>query len=153
MNPFQFPALRPIAERAGHIRIFDLLLQESLPNELVGRIQVLNLRSGTLVLGVEHGSMATQARFQSGQWLSRLNQAAQTYPGLPQLTGIDIRVNAAQPHRKSRRPGKPPDVGTRQALLDLASSEPDPKLAEAMRRLALVCKPRRDRSSEDHKDP
>lgn len=154
MKPFQFPAIRPIAERAGQIRMFNLLLQESLPNHLVGRVQVLNLRADTLILGVDHGSLATQARFQSGQWLNQINLAAQAHPRLPKLAGIEIRINVEPPLKKLRRPGLPPDAETRQALLNLASSEPDPKLAEAMRRLAQVRNQRRrttvpaDESSE-----
>lgn len=138
MKPVLFPALRPIAERAGLIRMFDLLLQEALPHALIGRIRALNLRNGILVLGADHASLATQARFQSNHWLTQLNVGAARQPGLPQLTGIEIRVTAEAPARKTRRIGQSPDPESRQALLHMAEAESDPLLASALRRLAQV---------------
>lgn len=138
MKPGQYSVIKPIAERAGLIRMFDLFLQETLPHALNGRLRALNLREGILVLGVDHASLATQARFQTRHWLERLNEAARKQGNLPQLLGIEIRIAPDTPRPKLHRTGQPPDAQTRHALLDMAAEESNPQLAQALRRLARI---------------
>nr|MDA3877503.1 DciA family protein [Halothiobacillus sp.] len=138
MKPGQYDALKPIAKRAGLIRMFDLFLQESLPRELIGRIRVLNLRDSILVLGVDHAALATQVRFQARGWLPRLNAAASKQGNLPTLIGVEVRIATDIPRPKIQRTGQEPDAQTRHALLNMANEESDPGLAQALRRLADV---------------
>lgn len=138
MKPGQYDALKPIAKRAGLIKMFDLFLQESLPRELIGRLRVLNLRDGILVLGVDHAALATQVRFQARSWLPRLNAAARKQGNLPALVGVETRIATDSPRPKIHRTGQEPDTQTRRALLNMANEESDPGLAQALRRLADV---------------
>jgi hypothetical protein len=138
MKPGQYDALKPIAKRAGLIKMFDLFLQESLPRELIGRLRVLNLRDGILVLGVDHAALATQVRFQARSWLPRLNAAASKQGNLPALVGVETRIDTDIPRPKIHRTGQEPDTQTRRALLNMANEESDPGLAQALRRLADV---------------
>ena len=129
--------LKPFAARAGQIRMFDLLLLDVLPRNLLGRLRVLNVREGVLVIGVDHAALATQTRFQAPQWLDRLNQAAQKEGNLPSLTNVEIRVASEDrllkpPEKKHRELGE----SARASLRALAEHEPDASLASTLRRLA-----------------
>jgi hypothetical protein len=139
-------ALKPFAARAGQIRMFDLLLLDVLPRNLLGRLRVLNVRDGVLVIGVDHAALATQTRFQAPQWLDRLNQAARKEGNLPPLTNVEIRVASEErllkpPEKKHRELGE----SARASLRTLAEHEPDASLASTLRRLAeLGTKPTSD---------
>ena len=141
-----YDALKPFAARAGQIRMFDLLLMDVLPRNLLGRLRVLNIRDGVLVIGVDHAALATQTRFQAPQWLDRLNQAAQKEGNLPHLTNVEIRVNSEErllkpPVKRHRELGE----SARASLRALAEHEPDTSLANTLRRLAdLGTKPTSD---------
>lgn len=139
-------ALKPFAARAGQIRMFDLLLLDVLPRNLLGRLRVLNVRDGVLVIGVDHAALATQTRFQAPQWLDRLNQSAQREGNLPSLTNVEIRVASEErllkpPEKKHRELGE----SARASLRAMAEHEPDASLASTLRRLAdLGTKPTSD---------
>jgi hypothetical protein len=141
-----YDALKPFAARAGQIRMFDLLLQEVMPRNLAGRLRVLNVRDGVLVIGVDHAALATQTRFQAPQWLDRLNQAAQKEGNLPHLTSVETRVVSEErllkpPEKKYRELGE----SARASLRALAEHEPDASLASTLQRLAnLGTKPTSD---------
>lgn len=139
-------ALKPFSTRAAQIRMFDLFLQDMLPHSFSGRLRVLNVRDGVLVIGVDHAALATQARFQSPRWLDHLNLAAQKEGNLPRLTHVEIRVASEErlikPSEKKHR-----ELGerARASLRALAAHEPDASLAGALRRLAdLGTKPSSD---------
>lgn len=130
-------ALKPFAARAGQIRMFDLFLLEVLPRNLQGRVRVLNVRDGVLVLGVDHAALATLTRFHAPQWLERLNQAAQKEGSLPALTNVETRVASEErllkpPEKKHRELTE----SARASLRALAEHEPDASLASTLRRLA-----------------
>jgi len=132
-----YDALKPFATRAGEIRMYDLLLQDVLPHSLAGRLRTLNVRDGVLVIGVDHAALATQARFQTPQWLDRLNLVAQKEGRLPPLARIEIRVAAEEllikPAEKKHRQLSD---SARTSLRTLAEHEPDASLAKALLRLA-----------------
>ena len=130
-------ALKPFATRAGQIRMFDLLLLDVLPRNLLGRLRVINVRDGVLVIGVDHAALATQTRFQAPQWLDQLNLLAQKEGRLPHLSAVEIRVSSEEPllkppEKKHRSLGE----SARASLLALAEHEPDESLANTLRRLA-----------------
>lgn len=130
-------ALKPFAVRAGQIRLFDLFLLDVLPHNLQGRLRVLNIRDGVLVIGVDHAALATQTRFQAPQWLDRLNQAAQNEGGLPVLTRVDIRVASEErPLKPAQKTHRELGERARASLRALAAHEPDASLASTLRRLA-----------------
>ena len=141
-----YDVLKPFAARAGQIRMFDLLLLDVLPRNLLGRLRVLNVRDGVLVIGVDHAALATQTRFQAPQWLDRLNQAAQKEGNLPHLTSVETRVTSEErllkpPEKRHRELGE----SARASLRTLAEHEPDAPLANTLRRLAnLGTKPTSD---------
>jgi len=82
MKPTRYNAIKPFAERAGQIRMFDYLLHEVAPKNLLGQVYVLNVRAGVLVLAVHHAAIATQIRFQAPTWLTHQHKSPAS-PGAP----------------------------------------------------------------------
>ncbi len=136
MKPTIYAAMKPFAERAGQIRMFDFLLHEVVPKAMAGRIHVLNVRDGILVLGVDHAAMATQIRFQSPQWLIQLNTVAQKERGLPILTSVETRIATDAPQKKAPKVHRELGASTRELLMEMATHETDDHLAQTLRRLA-----------------
>lgn len=134
----EYAALSPIIARTRLIRLYDLLLQEALPNELIGRVEVLNVRDGTLVLGATNPSIATRVRYQQANWLDAINQARQKWPGLPAVAGLNVRVHVSGTTRKPLPHRLRPTADVGQALRQLAADDHDPRFRRVMQRLASL---------------
>lgn len=134
----EYATLSPIIARTRLIRLYDLLLQETLPNDLTGRVEVLNVRDGVLVLGAANASIATRVRYQQTTWLEAINQARLKWSGLPAVTGLNVRVHAPRASHRSlpRRQRPAADVG--RALSQLAADDHDPRFRRVMQRLAAL---------------
>ncbi|WP_407275724.1 DciA family protein [Halothiobacillus sp. DCM-1] len=137
MKAQQFSAFSALARHAQRNRWFDCFWHEVVPAALSQRVQVLNVREATLVLGAQDAATATQARFQAPSWLPALNTAARAQ-GIEGVDRIEVRVTPPRPALRQARltPPTPLSEATRQHLLDVSAQLDDPQLANALRRLA-----------------
>lgn len=138
MKPTRYNAIKPFAERAGQIRMFDYLLHEVAPKSLLGHVYVLNVRAGVLVLAVHHAAIATQIRFQSPKWLAQLNAQAQQAPGLPLIQSIETRIVTEPIKTPAPKIHRVLGVGTRALLREMAAHEENEPLARTLRKLAQL---------------
>lgn len=149
MKLSEFPALKPILAKTRLIQVYDLLLQEQLPTELIGRVRAINVRDGgILVIGVPTPAVATRARYQQAGWLSGINAGRAQWPGLPAVASAQIRVIAeTEPRRRAPKPQRP-GAGVGDALSTLARDVGDRDFAKALERLAGICRPRGHRDGD-----
>jgi len=134
----EYAALSPIIARARLIRLYDMLLQEALPNDLTGRVEVLNIRDGVLVLGAGNAAIATRVRYQQANWLEAINRARLKWSGLPVVTGLTVRVHASGPARRPKPHRARPTEAIGQALRQLGAEDQDPRFRRVMERLASL---------------
>ena len=138
MKPTRYNAIKPFAERAGQIRMFDYLLHEVAPKNLLGQVYVLNVRAGVLVLAVHHAAIATQIRFQAPTWLTQLNIKAQQAPGLPFIESIETRIVTPAIKTQTPKIHRVLGAGTRELLREMAAQEENAPLARTLRKLAQL---------------
>jgi hypothetical protein len=138
MKPTRYNAIKPFAERAGQIRMFDYLLHEVAPKTLLGHVYVLNVRDGVLVLAVHHAAIATQIRFQAPKWLAQLNTKAQQAPGLPLIRSIETRIVTEPIKTQTPKIHRQIGASTRELLRDMAAHEENKPLARTLRKLAQM---------------
>jgi hypothetical protein len=138
MKPTGYNAIKPFAERAGQIRMFDYLLHEMAPKTLLGHVYVLNVRDGVLVLAVHHAAIATQIRFQSPKWLAQINSKAQQAPGLPIIRSIETRIVAEPIQPQTKKTHRQLGASTRELLQEMAAHEENEPLARTLRKLAQL---------------
>jgi hypothetical protein len=98
--------------------------------------QVANLVNGTLILVAANGSIATQIRFQANDLLRKFKQD----PTLGNIRAIQCKVRPL-PSTTRQQPTTPTKMAhlspeTASIMRDIADSIDDPKLREAMRRIA-----------------
>lgn len=111
----------------------DTLLARHLSPDIRQHCRAGNLRGDTLVIHASSPAWAAKLRFLAPQ----LQRALQHEKHLPRLRRIEIRI---QPHipLKDTEAGKTADISeaSRQHLQAIASTVSDPRLQEALRRLA-----------------
>lgn len=133
-----YDVLTPIIARTRQIRLYDMLLQEALPNDLTGRVEVLNVRDGQLIVGAANAAIATRMRYQQANWLDGINAARANWPGLAAVTGMTVRVQPPSKRRKPLPKRHRPAEEIGQGFRQLADHDSDPNFRRVMKRLAAL---------------
>lgn len=126
---FGSPELRQLSAKAGRLRALQQLYEQIVPASLRHSSHVQQLEQHTLVLAADNGAVAAKLR-QLAPELAR-----QFHLKLPEVTGIQVRVQVAIPAAKPSRPHATLSSEGRQRLSELSDSLPDSPLKSALRHL------------------
>lgn len=119
-----------LAAETGRLRDWQRALQRALPAEAAGHWQLASLDHRALVLQVDGGEWASRLRYQRGHLLECAASLLGQRPGRLQLR---VQPPAA---RRSRPAGRHLPVEAAASLEAAARATEDPRLREALRRLA-----------------
>lgn len=127
---------RGLLDKVAKIAELDKLVKQYLPMPLAKHCQVVNVRTGKLILKLDSPAWATQVRFNSPNLLSALRQNP-LYAG---LAGIDFYVNpdAVMDKTPAKIVGKKPSlsVNAKQSLLSAAETITNPQLRAILEKIA-----------------
>ena len=126
-------SLAGILAHAERLQKLDTLLAKHMPPDIKQHCHAGNLRGATLVIHAGSPAWAAKLRFLAPQLL----RALQHEKNLTRLQRIEIRIQPEVP-LTDNEPSKAPDISnaSRQHLQAMASTVSDPRLREALRRLA-----------------
>lgn len=134
-------------QRADLLRMCNQSFQEILAKPLINKVNIINIQTRTVVIGVASASLMTQLRFESEEILNKIKQL----PGLQLAEAIQFKVippasnqnlhsgnstqsSQQQPGKNSAR--RPISSYASQVLREAAQGASDPELQEALLRLS-----------------
>lgn len=127
--------LQPLFAHAHQLRSLNRMLRGALGEPLGPHVSLCNVRTDTAIVAADSPAWLTQLRYLAPTVLHIL----QTQPGLESLRKVRFKV---QPASEPAEPAAPPRRASlspsgAEILKSAAEGMQDPKLAEALRRLAL----------------
>ena len=87
MDTFGHSPLGKIIQKAKYLLKLDQVMQTLLPPEFVNHVQVMNIKQGVVILGVDSAAISTRIQLMSADILSAL----QKKPGFKNVAGIQCK--------------------------------------------------------------
>lgn len=137
----RYKELQTVISKAQAIDKLNGTVQELLDDELKPYCRVANLANGILVILVASGAVATQLRYRNRGLIKSLHKN----PALSHIREIQIKVRPENPEALYERPvdktkmresATPLSPSTAQTLIDMAQTIDDPRLREAIEKIA-----------------
>ncbi len=123
--------LKAVIDQARQLDRLSRRLQRALPEELQGQWRLARLDEGEMVIVAESSAWATRLRYLTPQ----IQAAAERVTGFrPQR--VTVRVAPSEPSPRRRHSPAPLSEQARATLQGAAAATDDPRLREALERLA-----------------
>ncbi|MGO2133138.1 MAG: DUF721 domain-containing protein [Halomonas sp.] len=124
--------LAPLIDKAQLIEGVQQHLHQRLPAELAEHVFVGGFHEGKLTLLTDRAVWLTRLRYEQRLLLELVKQ----YPGLESTTGLTLKVRPIRPAKTPMRQPRHLPARAADELLSCADTVKDPKLRDALLRLA-----------------